>query len=259
MTSSQLLTNEHIAANFEMQLSGYYSGVTTGPDGCFYYYSDEIPSLSWNHSVLADPSVASHSEFVLKQANLMDRQATFFVREDDLERVMSALGDRASVARERWMICSKETLLADSTENSLDVVFSHDPVPPQDYCQVLTSLFDDEALNDRFRDFYVPTLRRSKLRSGTTVCHAVGYFAGEPVACGSFYRKNGFAGLYSVGTVASKQKRGFGQQISVALTQAALSSGADDIFLQCVIGTHVERLYASIGYVSAEMPGLISI
>ncbi|MEL6503589.1 MAG: hypothetical protein AAFQ10_03945 [Pseudomonadota bacterium] len=259
MTKSPILTDEHVAANFEMQLSGYYSGKVQGPDNSFYFYSESIPSLSWNHSVQADPSKSSHLEFVTQQASSRSRTPTFFVRESELERVTQALGDKGEVARERWMICTSETLNQAPQMDDLAVTFSHDSSPTNDYCQVLERLFDDDDLNDRFKKYYVPTLKRSKLRGETSVCHAVGYVAGAPVACGSYYRIGKFSGLYSVGTVASKQKQGYGREISRMLTQSALNEGAEDIFLQCVIGTHVERLYSSIGYISVEQPGLISL
>lgn len=258
MTRNPTLTEEHVTANFEMQLSGYYTGKVYGPDNSIYFYSESIPSLSWNHSVLADPGVSSHFNFVAEQSSVRDRKPTFFVRESELERVMLAIGGEATVVRERWMICTSETLANVPESDEFLVSFSNASAPPDDYCYVLENLFDDDDLNDRFRQYYVPTLKRSKLNGRTSVSHAVGYVDGEPVACGSFYRIGKFAGLYSVGAVASKQKRGYGRQISLELTRSALRDGANDIFLQCVIGTHVERLYSSIGYVSVEKPGLIS-
>ncbi len=242
-----------------MQLSGYYSGKVLGPNGSSYFYSEDIPSLSWNHSVLADPSNSSHLNFIKDQAACRHRQPAFFVRESELKHVMLALGDKCSVAREQWMICSRDTLLETPILGELEVRFSKEAVPPDDYCYVLENLFEDNKLNDRFRNFYVPTLKRSTLKAGTSVSHAVGYVEGEPVTCGSVYRAGSFAGLYSVGSIASRQNRGYGRQVSLALSQSALNEGAGDIFLQCVIGNHVERLYSSIGYVSVEKPGLISI
>ena len=253
------LTDAHVAAHFEMQMAGYYSGIEHGPLGSSYYFSEEIPSLSWNHGVNADPTSSKSVEFIRNSAKKWSRAPAFFVRERDIERVASDLGGAASIVRERWMLATRRSLSDQPHEGGLEVRFFEGGVPPEDFFFVLENLYDDEKLNDRFREFYVPTLRKSNPRIGVNVTHAVGYKNGAPVSCGSIYSVGSVSGLYSVGTISSSQSRGFGRNISIQLSRFALENGSDEVFLQCSIGTHVEKMYEAIGYISVECPALVTL
>ena len=251
-----LLTDEHVAKSFQLQLSGYYTDRKACPEGGFYYQSNLIPSTNWNHCLGLNPTNEEHFEFASQQARAREIPLAFFLREKELD-LSSRVDAKHSINRERWMMCFPDTIAPAVEIAKSKFSLSNVASPSADYMAVLGNLFEEEAYNARFRNFYIPTLEKSKLHKDTSVRHAVLYVDGNPVSCGSVYISEQFAGLYNVGTKFGEGKNGYGAAISRYLTKTAFDEGAESVFLQCVIGTHVENLYESLGYKSVECPGIM--
>lgn len=250
------LSDEHVAKNFQLQLSGYYSGREAFPAGGFYYKSTLIPSTNWNHCVGLNPTNKEHFEFASQQALARKIPLAFFLRESELD-LSSEIDAKHTINRERWMMCFPNTIAPEIEIAQSKFTLSDAAKPNEDYFAVLGNLFEEDSYNARFRNFYIPTLQKLRLHEGTSVRHAVLYVEGNPVSCGSVYISEKFAGLYNVGTKFGEGRNGYGAAISQYLTNAAFKAGAESVFLQCVIGTHVEKLYESLGYNSVECPGIM--
>ncbi len=254
------LSERHISTNFEVLLSCYLEGkVKLSGTPAAYYFSKIIKSTNWNHGVFSDPTVKAEFEFVVAEAEKRKVSPAFFIREANIDIVSKMMGDLGDIGRERWMICLPSTLASVPPIPNLEVIVTENVTPTDDYGAVLESLFEEQSINNIFRDFYVPTLMSSELRLGTHSVHAVAYLDGKAVGCGSTYRRDELAGLYNVGTVFNQQRQGIGAAISHALAHRTFVNGASEIFLQCVVGTHVERLYKNIGFLSAEVPGIFVV
>ncbi|MEM6554368.1 MAG: hypothetical protein AAF642_00725 [Pseudomonadota bacterium] len=250
------LTDDHVDTNFELQRSGYYTSRDGGGGQPLYYSSTRIPSTNWNHAHRADPGDPQHVEFISGKAEERGLAPAFFVRERDLARIAD-FSEANTLARERWMLCDYDTIAKSPSTIDTHIEFTSEAIPSNDYLSVLSNMYEDEALNNRFRNFYIPTLQNASLINSTKCIHATLYYDNSPVSCGSVYLNGPYAGLYNVGTRYGSGRRGFGALVSWHLTNEALRAGAADVFLQCVIGTHVERLYANLGYQSVEMPGIL--
>lgn len=251
------LTDAHVAKNFEMQLSGYYTDRQCNERKGLYYRSDRIPSTSWNHGFGLNPALSSDYEFARKNAADRGIDLAFFIREADFD-ALEELDKPFVLDRERWMMCDRESLNCLAVKQGAIFQTTSDSCPSDDYFHVLGNLFEDQAYNDRFRNFYIPTLMEAKLNRNVNVRHSVLYVNSEPVSCGSVYISGIYSGLYNVGTKFGYGGRGFGELISHQLTTLALDTGAESVFLQCVIGTHVEKLYGKLGYRSEECPGIVT-
>jgi hypothetical protein len=250
---------ELINAHVDMQLTAYFTNLQSGPGDTRYASSRLLDSTSWNQGVHVDPFDEASVQWVIKAAKQANKIPAILFDESQVDAIISRPGKHFEIDRERWMIAALDSTKRDPEIAQTKFSCSRAVVPSNEYFNVLANLFEDSSINQQFRDQYIPTLQAASGRPNVVPLHGLLTYSGTPVACGSAFVIDDLAGLYNVGTDVRQQKHGFGATISKLLMLEASRQGAKKMFLQCVVGTHVERLYERIGFRSIGLPAICTI
>ncbi|WP_375462992.1 GNAT family N-acetyltransferase [uncultured Methylobacterium sp.] len=235
-------------AHLRMQAGCYVSGVDEGEDGARYLWSDGIAEPGFNLAV------GSHDiAWVRVMAARRERLPAILARDPGEADRHAGRPDLAGVFHTRWM--ARSCAATEAAPASLDI--GTDPAPGSAFLSVCGDLFADPAINAVAQAVFVPTLRGARAVEGVAARHLTLSEADEPVACASVYVAGDLAGLYNVGTRASRQGRGWGTAVTRAAIAAAAEAGARTIVLQCVAGGTVERLYAGMGFAVVAEPVIL--
>ncbi|SNB73357.1 Acetyltransferase (GNAT) family protein [Arboricoccus pini] len=241
-----------IDIHVRLQSGCYVSGVDPGPDGSRLVWSETIADFGLNY-VLG----ASDAAWVREAAARRNRAPVLLAADMAEARDLCLRFDGAPTAAVAWMVRSVEQVDADLGSASVET--SREPAPGADFLAVMRQLSDNEALNRATADAYGPTLAAATSGPGVAVRHLLLRADGRPAACASVHAADGVAGLYNVGVAADLQRRGLGQAVTRAAIATAVSLGCATLFLQCLPGGHVERLYARLGFRRIARPLLIAL
>jgi hypothetical protein len=235
----------------------YFADYVEGPD-CWYAWSDLIPDVSWNMALARSVSALPPTDWLISNARRHDRKPAICIPEKTPEMLYENDPKLLERAKERWMALNQSGWEPPVRQKDLKIHTYDTASPPGDFLLIFGNLFSDDSINQHFHRYYLPALSRATTLPRVKVRHFVGAIDARPVCCASVYLCDGVAGLYNVGTLISEQKQKFGRTISAAAIAGAFDLGAQHIFLQCEVGTHVERLYSTLGFQTIDLPSVLT-
>lgn len=241
-----------IDIHLRLQSGCYVSGVDHGPDGSRFVWSARIADFGLNYAL-----GASDAAWLRSAAKRRGRQPVLLAADMAQARALCLRFDGAPTAAVAWMARPVEA--GDGTMRAAAIETVGTAAPMADFLEVMGQLADREALNRATVEAYGPTLAGATGAPGVEVRHLLLREAGRPVACASVHAADGIAGLYNVGVVADRQRRGLGCLVTRAAIATAADLGCASLFLQCLPGGHVERLYAGLGFRRLARPLLIAL
>lgn len=247
------LTQHHL----HFQKGCYFTDFVETQDA-WYAWSNRITDVSWNSAFPKSPAALPSVAWLLKIAHEHNRTPAIVVpaaRSTDSYKSHPAF---ANIAQERWMLLDIKEWVPPITKSDLHVDIKNGAPPQNEFLEIFGGLFEDAHINEHFRQYYIPALREATQQGDYAVRHLVGFHDNVPTCCASIYVRNGIAGLYNVGTIAQKQKNGWGHSISIRAINQAILLGAEHVFLQCEVGNHVEQLYSRIGFTTIEVPTVLT-
>jgi ribosomal protein S18 acetylase RimI-like enzyme len=118
-----------------------------------------------------------------------------------------------------------------------------DPIAMATWSRVLCNAFGaPQAFGDAFADLAAAV----GLGPSSTFRHFLGYLNGEPVATCSLYLGAGVAGIYDVGTLPERRRRGIG----AAMTRAAIADAAASGYRVAILHSSAQgaAMYRAIGF-----------
>ncbi|MFE1599074.1 GNAT family N-acetyltransferase [Methylobacterium sp. ID0610] len=243
---------ELLETHLRVQAGCYVSGVEAGPAGARYLWSGRIAEPGLNLAV-----GTGDLGWVRAVAGRHGRQPAILAADAaEAGRFDGHPALRAAVPT-RWMIRPCAPAGAAALPGGMAVTVECGPAPGEAYLSVCRALYPDPAINAAAEAVYLPVLREARAVEGVETHHLTLSRNGRPVACASVYRRGDLAGLYNVGTRAEEQGRGLGALATRLAVRIAGAAGAAALMLQCRAGTHVERLYAGLGFTVAESPSLL--
>lgn len=247
LTDFPTLLDAHIAA----QSGCYISGVDPLPGGGRYLWSASLTEPSLNLAVETEDLGA-----IRAAAAARTRMPALLARDDAVLERLSQLPGLCASFPTAWMVRAPlDGNRPDLAGLLLDVTTGHRP--SADFFAVGRALFEDPAVNAA-AESYVAVLEHATGHESVAPLHLVLRSAeGQPVAAASLYRVGPLAGLYNVGTIASRQRRGIGRAVTRAALALAGQAGAQAVFLQCAAFGTTERLYADLGFTVAARPTLL--
>jgi hypothetical protein len=241
---------EMLDAHCLMQAGCYVSDIEPAPDDGRYLWSNAIPEPGFNVGV--------------ETTDLAWVRATS-ARRGRLPAILVTVGgdalgshpDLQAVFPTRWMLGDCRGAQGPVMPEGLTLATEETAAPGQGYLSVCGGLYDDAGMNEIAETVFLPVLRSARPVEGVETCHLTVSADGVPVACASVYRAGRLAGLYNVGSLATRRGNGLGALVTRAAMASARQAGADRMMLQCVAGGHVERLYAGLGFSAAASPTLM--
>lgn len=78
----------------------------------------------------------------------------------------------------------------------------------------------------------------------------IGFLNKQPVSYGVIFLNGDVAGLYAIGTIPERRKKGLARVLSITLVNRAKDLGAVEIFLLTETGSINEKIYAKMGFKS---------
>ncbi|WP_019906457.1 GNAT family N-acetyltransferase [Methylobacterium sp. 77] len=242
---------ELLDAHCLMQSGCYVSDIEIAPDGGRYLWSSAIPEPGFNVGVettdLGWVRETSAKRGRLPALLVTEDQAGEFATHPDLQAAFPT----------RWMIRDCSQAQAPSLPEGLALAEDETAAPGEGYLSVCRGLYDDAGVNAIAEAVFLPVLREARPVDGVEAHHLTLSEEGVPVACASLYRSGRLAGLYNVGSLATRRGRGLGALVTRAAIETARRAGAGTVLLQCVAGGHVERLYSGLGFTHAASPTLM--
>ncbi|KQO48888.1 hypothetical protein ASF24_06630 [Methylobacterium sp. Leaf86] len=243
---------EMLDAHCLMQSGCYVSDVETAPDGGRYLWSAAIPEPGFNVGV-----ETTDLSWVRAASAKRERLPALLVTEDRDRERLGTHPDLQAAFPTRWMVRDCRQAQTPVMPGGLTLTAEATAAPGEAYLSVCRGLYDDEGVNAIAEAVFLPVLREARPVEGVEAHHLTVSEDGVPVACASLYRSGGLAGLYNVGSLASRRGRGLGALVTRAAIETARREGAETVMLQCVAGGHVERLYAGLGFTVAASPTLM--
>jgi GNAT superfamily N-acetyltransferase len=255
---AELDLNAAVQAHLRFQQNCYIDELIILPSGLKYICSHHADDIVWNRAIApaVDEAERASGEIIAEAARCGRKPAAAVMTAIDSHRAGAALPK--SPIPERWMAavgCPDVTQFKVALQ-SLDVVSS--PQPQPGFIELFGQLYEDEGINDFFKRNYVSALEAAR-ESEASVRHLLYCSGGNPAACASIYVSGNSAGLYNVGVHPRHQRNGIGSAISLAAMEQAFSLGAETVYLQCAVGTHVERMYSSIGFSESVVIGVYEL
>jgi len=240
-----------VARHNRMQLGCYIDAITPLAEGVEYIHSKWADDNVWNRATVVETQPTGNVVAAVATEAIKFGRAPVLAHQTSAS--LPSHYRIVATEPELWMRCTPQTFDRNAVESSnVRVTSSAAPAPPPEFCSVFERLFQDEEVNALFRRYYVPALQHATRRESEPY-HFVAWEDDSAVGCASLYMLGTTAGLYNVGTLFERQRRGVGRLISSAACQFALSMGAQEIVLQTVVGTHVEAMYASLGFVDTKV------
>ena len=242
----------------KMQGGCYFSGADEGPGLSRFLWSEHIPDTVWNFAIDVDDCKDEEIDWVHVTAGRRNREAAMLATTEQQVTHLTQRSDYSSASPERWMVCDTSQLAINHADYAgIEIDIQDRPRPQEEFLEIFKELFDDPVLNIHFKKHYVPALQQASAVAHVQQTHFVGSAGGQAVTCASIYVFERNAALYNVGTRTEAQKRGYGRRISLAALDHARTAGCNMFFLQCEVGTHVERLYKRIGFSIVATPSIV--
>lgn len=242
-----------LAAHARVQAGCYVSGLDEAADGGHLLWSRHLAEFGLNMGVgLRDGA------WLRAAAARRGRAPVALAADTAQARALCLALDAAPVAAVAWMIRIPDADGAGEPEES-GLTVSERPAPDEAFLSVMARQSDNPAVNAATMEGYGPALREAAAGPGIRVRHLTLWEGDEPVACASLHAEAGLCGLYNVAVAAAHQRRGLGRRITAAAVAAAARLGGGGLFLQCVPGGHVERLYAGLGFRRVARPLLLAL
>lgn len=240
-----------------MQMGCYIDNIELSSSGK-YIYSKENPDVDWSYAVIDDISTQS-LEWVIKFANKLIKQPAIFSWES-IGSELQTLNVSFSEEPERWMHLELDKLaVIEQPKEISSVNVRYTANPGRDFQEIFSMLYDDERINDHFKQIYIPALDRAQANNQASVIHLIAYINDVPVSCASVYIIDNYCGLYNVGTKFTFQNKGLGKWISSLALNIAQTKGAEKCFLQCEPDGFVENLYSDLGFINIATPIITTI
>ncbi|CAA2101670.1 hypothetical protein MBUL_01294 [Methylobacterium bullatum] len=241
---------EMLDAHCLMQAGCYVSDIETAPDGGRYLWSNAIPEPGFNVGV-------ETTDLAWVRATSAGRgrlPALLVTKGGD---ALGAHPDLQAAFPTRWMLGDCRDVQAPVMPEGLTLATEETAAPGEGYLSVCAGLYDDAGVNAIAEAVFLPVLRDARPVEGVETRHLTVSADGVPVACASVYRAGRLAGLYNVGSLATRRGHGLGALVTRAAMASARQAGAETMMLQCVAGGHVERLYSGLGFSAAASPTLM--
>ncbi|WP_027171575.1 GNAT family N-acetyltransferase [Methylobacterium sp. 10] len=241
---------EMLDAHCLMQAGCYVSGIETTPDGGRYLWSNAISEPGFNVGI-----ETTDLAWVRATSARRGRLPAILVTES-----ADTLGDHPDLQAAfptRWMLGDCRGAQAPVMPEGLTLATEDAAAPGEGYLSVCGGLYDDACVNAIAEAVFLPVLRNARPVEGVETRHLTVSADGVPVACASIYRAGRLAGLYNVGSLATRRGNGLGALVTRAAMASARQAGAETLMLQCLAGGHVERLYAGLGFSAAASPTLM--
>ncbi|KQP39290.1 GNAT family N-acetyltransferase [Methylobacterium sp. Leaf106] len=237
-----------------MQAGCYVSDIETAPDGGRYLWSNAIPEPGFNVGV-----ETTDLAWVRATSARRGRLPALLVNQnrDGDGDALGAHPDLQAAFPTRWMLGDCRDVQAPVMPEGLTLATEAAAAPGEGYLSVCGGLYDDVGVNAIAEAVFLPVLRDARPVEGVETRHLTVSADGVPVACASVYRAGWLAGLYNVGSLATRRGHGLGALVTRAAMASARQAGAETVMLQCVAGGHVERLYAGLGFTVAASPTLM--
>lgn len=242
-----------LAAHARVQAGCYISGIDAAPGGGHFLWSHHLAEFGLNMGVgLRDGA------WLRAAAARRDRAPVALAADMAEARTLCLALDAAPVAAVAWMIRDRDAGEGGGPEEP-GLTVSEAAAPDEAFLSVMARQSDSPAVNAATMESYGPALRGATAGPGIRLRHLTLWEGGEPVACASLHADAALAGLYNVAVAAPHQRRGFGRRITARAVAAAAELGGTGLFLQCVPGGHVERLYAGLGFRRVARPLLLAL
>ncbi|MCJ2128054.1 GNAT family N-acetyltransferase [Methylobacterium sp. E-045] len=241
---------EMLDAHCLMQAGCYVSDIEPAPDDGRYLWSSAIPEPGFNVGV-----ETTDLAWVRATSARRGRLPAILVTEGG--DALGAHPDLQAAIPTRWMLGDCREAQGPVMPEGLTLATEETAAPGEGYLSVCGGLYDDAGMNEIAETVFLPVLRSARPVEGVETRHLTVSADGVPVACASVYRAGPLAGLYNVGSLATRRGSGLGTLVTRAAMASARQAGADTMMLQCVAGGHVERLYAGLGFTKTASPTLM--
>lgn len=236
-----------------MQFGCYVSGVDAAPDGGRLIWSDRIADHGLNIAF-----GTRDGQWIRQAAAQRQRSPVLLAENLDVARTVCLALRGTPVGALAWMT-RPATIDGVSLADGRTIVGTDGPVPDEAFLSVFAGLSSSRAANAATIEAYGPALAGATAGQGVTVRHLTMLEHGDAVASASLYLVGGIAGLYNIGVVAERQRTGLGRRITEQAIAAAADLGCSSLLLQCVSGSHAERLYAALGFERRARPILVAL
>ncbi|MHC1764269.1 MAG: amino acid adenylation domain-containing protein [Verrucomicrobiia bacterium] len=246
-------TSELMRAHYRLQNGIFITELEDGPTW-IRAFSKVSPAPIWNHAAWIGEENGGWFDFLQNTRagwSKRDRRPTAYCLDElDSDGALEAAAKKAGFQRfdqESWMCYRGADVPCPSGSESLEVHVVERAGEIADFAAVFASAYQVPAAE--FRELFLRDLGASDPRR--LIRHYLGSADGEPVCIATLIGAEGWAGIYNVGTVPNRRKRGFAGQLLARAIEDALEGGNVRIFLQTETGSGAERLYLSLGFETA--------
>ena len=239
-------------------LTGSFITCVRHEAGALIVYSTLLSEPAWNYTTSFSPG-PDHLPSLLKAMRVsyqkMNRRLCISVHEKDMALLTSLKNSGFQVLfRDAWMIYH-ETIVRNKTHSHPFVTIKglKRDLLKDDFVNVFLASYSKKSINDLYE--FDPNnraiIKQLLLEKSAHVKKGiVAYLEGVPVACGLIMMDSTVAGIYCIGVIHHARNQGIGEQIVNTLTQFALSKGIKSIFLQTESGSHLEKWYQKLGFIT---------